>query len=98
MVSIDQATNSANPDIGSFVSADLVTEGYYKAAVDKTVENTKRLLARRVAQEGCDLLVVDGEEWIRFVGGGSRRTDYQYLRAQWGTENKDMTGTLHAAP
>ena len=73
-------------------SASLVTEGTYRAYVQHTVEDTKRRLAGRIAREGCDLLIVDGEEWISL----GRGNNFRYLQVRWGSTNGE-TGD-QAAP
>ena len=64
-------------------SASLVTEGTYRAYIEHTVEDTKRRLAGRIAREGCDLLIVDGEEWISL----GRGNNFRYLQVRWGSTN-----------
>jgi hypothetical protein len=59
----------------------LVTRGTYRARIEQTVEHTKRQLAVRVAREGCDLLIVDGEEWISL----GRGNNFRYLQVRWGS-------------
>ncbi len=64
--------------------ATLVTPGFYRFLVTKTVQEASQELTRRVAREGCDTLVLGGTEWITLRGPESR-VDYPYLRAQWGS-------------
>lgn len=59
----------------------LITEGTYRARIEATVQETTRDLARQVAREGCDLLVIEGEEWVSFFRGNN----YRYLRVRWGS-------------
>ena len=69
------------------VAATLVTEGIYRAYIEHTIEDTKRQLASRIAREGCDLLIVDGEEWISLRRGNN----FRYLQVRWGsTTNQEV--------
>jgi hypothetical protein len=63
-----------------FDDAALVTEGTYRARISSTTQETERYLARQIAREGCDLLVVEGEEWVSLFRGNPVR----YLQVRWG--------------
>ncbi|MEE4173475.1 MAG: hypothetical protein V2I57_04420 [Xanthomonadales bacterium] len=71
---------------------DLVTEGVYRARIQATVQDTTRQLARQIAREGCDLLIVEGEEWVSL----ERRHRVRYLQVRWGS--KDSAALDQAAP
>lgn len=63
-------------------SPKLVTEGVYRARIAATTQDTSRYLARQIAREGCDLLVVESEEWVSIRRGNPVR----YLQVRWGTK------------
>lgn len=83
----DEATPGVTID-----SPSLVTEGVFRARIEATTQDTTRYLARQVAREGCDLLIVEGEEWVSLRRGNNVR----YLLVRWG--KKDDVAMDQAAP
>lgn len=75
-------------------SSVLVTRGTYRAAIEQTAPDTQRRLAARIAREGCDLLVVDGEEWISL----GRGNNFRYLQVRWGSKDPGRVTGDQAAP
>jgi len=78
--------------------ANLVTEGFYRVPIIHTVQDTTFALTRRVAREGCDLLVVGEEEWIMLRSPGGAGTPIRYLRVQWGTQDSVAPPAATSAP
>ena len=74
---VDRATGETVP----FGDSSLVTNGTYRARIQATVQDTSRYLARQIAREGCDLLVLEGEEWVSIRRGNPVR----YLQVRWGS-------------
>lgn len=62
----------------------LVTGGFYRFLIANTTQIATQQLIRAVAREGCDVLMVDGVEWLRLDGPQFSRTARPYLRVQWG--------------
>ena len=58
----------------ALVESDLVTSGFLWVPIKTTRLEAERQLARRVAQAGCDLLVVGSSEWITIRGFGVDET------------------------
>lgn len=83
--------NSSPEDTGVIeddllVGAEFVTGDFFRVPIQNTLLETQRKLARRVAQAGCDLLVVDDREWITFRGPPGDNEGWLYIRVKWGRQ------------
>ena len=98
VIDFNEGSESPGELEGAMGDGSLVTSGFFRVPITTTPKDAQWEVMRRIAREGCDLLVVGDEEWITIRNAAGAGEPIRYLRVQWGTQNPAEAGEAQTAP